>query len=267
MFTQPLSLRRDRTRRIARGFSLVELVVVMGVIATIVLTLNRSVHQVDAVAGEVMCDAKMREITGAYLAYPLDNRGRLVFGYPDDNHTEAYVRRGAGDDAIRNGRLYDYIKDVDAWRCNADPNPAGNKRNYAIVAPMYGERYDVTDLELDPWAQAGVDHLSGVVNDSKQMVFVEEWDSRGWIVGSWMMKVGDANAYEWIDYTSNFHGDSPNFSFADGHVESHQFTDSDTIEAANKDRFFMYDVGNDDWEWCRVRYRQVQAAKGISLWQ
>ena len=94
---------------------------------------------------------------------------------------------------------------------------------------------------------------------------MEESDSRGWNMGSYVKYCGKSEWYRWIDYVSIWHGPKSNLAFADGHVEHWQWTDPNTIQNAIDKRFFLYDAGNEDWIRMRRAYRQIMEQPGIPL--
>ena len=93
---------------------------------------------------------------------------------------------------------------------------------------------------------------------AKSMVFIEEADPRGYNNGTWVM-----DQTGWVDPFAIFHGTSSTFSFADGHVESHKWTDPQTIKAAtdsaNGQSSFYWPGGNRNnrdfvWTWDHYRF-------------
>jgi len=62
------------------------------------------------------------------------------------------------------------------------------------------------------------------------MVFLENADTRGWLIGSWIMNI---NPPQWTgDRVAIWHGKQSNMSFADGHAEKHRWLDTLTIDSA-----------------------------------
>jgi hypothetical protein len=93
------------------------------------------------------------------------------------------------------------------------------------------------------------------------MVFVEEADSRGYNMGTWVINTSPPG---WVDPFTIFHGQVSTFGFQDGHSESHKWLDGATIKAARdsgagKDSFYWAGgtARNPDFRWVWDRYRYV----------
>jgi len=98
-------------------------------------------------------------------------------------------------------------------------------------------------------------------NSSMTMVFIEEADSRSYNNGTWALNTSPPG---WVDTFAVFHGENSSFSFADGHTESHKWTDGLLIKAAkdsaNGIASFYWSTGgnpsaNRDFRWIYDRYR------------
>lgn len=233
------------------GFTLVELLVVVTIIILLLALMAPALGRALETSMIAVCQSNQRQMITGYIAFTQDNLGELVYGLPHNSRRDAFVKRGAGYDPIKQGALYSYIPELDAWRCPADPN--GNERSYVPVAPLHGESWNGK-------TQKGTRRLSGIVNYARQIVWAEESDRRGWNIGSWMMYANYNKQWNWIDYVGLFHmnqgGDS--YTFADGHVEYWEWTDRNTIKAGIDGDFYMYDPNNPDWQRLRRHYRVMQ---------
>lgn len=233
-----------------RGFTLVELLVVISIIAVLIAMLMPSLGSARDSGMHAVCLSAKRQMMIGYTSFSTDYNGRLMVGVPSNN-AEAFVRPGNTKDAIRNGALYEYVEDIEVYQCPEDPY--GNHRSYSIVGVLRGEGWTGT-------GQLGTDKITDVVSPEAQMVFIEESDHRGWNVGSWLMRVQNGTQGRFVDYVSLFHyqGIADNISFLDGHVETKIWDDPDTIRANKNKQFFLNDPGNVDWDWLRPRYRQLR---------
>jgi hypothetical protein len=149
---------------------------------------------------------------------------------------------------IRKGLLFPYVGSVDAYHCPADRSkqlfasaPAGQYgsfwNSYSITGLMNGERSKETYLLYNPTATSGWDvnavtKLSEVTSPGMRVVFLENADPRGWIMGSWLMNY---TAPSWNDPFAIWHGTNYPMSplgFADGHAENHRWVDKTTWQNA-----------------------------------
>ena len=212
--------------RYGRGFSLIELLVVVGIIAILIAVLMPALGRARETARRVNCMSNMRQLTTAWLAYAQANKGRLV---PAENGIDAWADHGNTDDAARRGLLYPWVPDPRVYRCPNDP-VRQNERTYSINTFCNGS------VVLVP---AAVNNVARIRESSRTFVFVEEFDPRGYNLGSFLL----LNAGEmWIDFPVSWHNRGACISFADGHVEYFRWKDPRT----EKVTFLSVTPGNAD---------------------
>jgi prepilin-type processing-associated H-X9-DG protein len=74
--------------------------------------------------------------------------------------------------------------------------------------------------------------LSQVQSPAQTFVFVEDCDSRGMNVGTWVVQWSTAprgdhqNSFTWVDPLPMYHGNVSTFGFLDGHAEHHRWLNS-----------------------------------------
>src|SRR5262245_51109198 len=73
-----MDLRTRVGRRHINGFTLVELLVVIGIIAVLVAMLLPALNKAKKAAKQAQCSSNMKQIATAILMYSNDNKGRLM---------------------------------------------------------------------------------------------------------------------------------------------------------------------------------------------
>ncbi len=111
------------SRHLQAGFTLVELLVVMGVIAILVAILLPAMGKAREQARELVCQSNQRQIGTAFLAFAADHQGRLPGNWYDANQPDKQHRawlRNAGEpvtNAPRHGTVWKYLNNEDVYRC------------------------------------------------------------------------------------------------------------------------------------------------------
>lgn len=222
-----------RTKR--RGFTLVELLAVIGIIAVLVGMLLPSLTKARESARRVSCASNMRQISLAWMNYATRDAGRLI----GSSTTSPWDWVSTNDVAtgITAGRLYEELKNPAVYKCPSDEVFVWS---YAMSGLLngeagYGDRPSLTKI-------------SQIRRPAEALLLVEEADFRwGYNRGSWII-TDDPNpqAYQTGgDWIALFHRKGYNVAFADAHVEYWPVSDTRTLTAtymgapiaqSNKDR-------------------------------
>ena len=236
-----------------KAFTLIELLVVVAIIALLMAMLVPALKRVKQQATGSVCLANVKGLSTSWHTYCMDSGERLVFGHvPNpgryDSNQQYWVtfpqddlgnyKGNAADvtlqyeqNGIKKGALYPYINSYDAYHCPGDKSKVQfadqypNKpwwNSYSIPGLMNGEATFWNDPKL-------VNKMSDIVNPGNKIIFLENSDPRGWIMGSWLMNY---TTPAWNDPIAIWHKDRGSLGFADGHAEMHNWLDPSTITNA-----------------------------------
>src|SRR5687767_6770489 len=152
---QGSTMRQNRLSPNRTGFTLVELLVVIGIIALLISILLPALNRAKDHANRVACMSNIRQLTTGYRMYSDDNRGWLLLGWPDGTggpqlpglrpptdfipyfighgrtggmnppltkQDNLGVVGGNTEEAIERGSLFKYAKTVKIYRCPSAPD-------------------------------------------------------------------------------------------------------------------------------------------------
>lgn len=230
-----------------RGLTLVELLIVLGVISLLLAIMFPALIRVRNQAQSTVCLQNVRTLSLAWLLYKDANNDELVGGNVGQNpHDWVQGPTGTGTfierkkEGIRQGALFRYAGEaVDVYRCPADPRKLALGqaafRSYSIAGGANGEGWQGTYVQAKKY--------SDIRHPARTYVFVEESDPRGWNKGSWVL---DLMGRTWVNPLAIWHGRTRStLGYADGHAETRHWVDRSTIEMARKQEFF-YPVPSDE---------------------
>jgi len=226
-----------------RAFTLIELLVVIAIIALLLALLMPALRLARDQAMGIICVNNLRQLSIAWVAYTVENEGKLVNGHiPRHNNTprpwwvwapqdENYnytsdSAPGVLEDKLRGikrGLLFPYTKDIKLYHCPADaridiPEQLAY-RSYSITGGLNGEAGSFGAVPIELYDE--------IRNPGSKIVFIEETDPRGWNMGSWVINPNNPNC--WVDPLAGWHNDRNSLGFADGHAEKHRWRSENTI--------------------------------------
>jgi len=218
-----------------RAFTLIELLVVIAIIALLMAILMPALNIAREQGKRSVCLSHLRQLTIGWMLYAEDNDGKIVNAnvnyLPADTWWVHWPEADASDStmddwyqAIEDGQLYPYCKNVKLYRCSNAPKKYG--LTYAIVDSMNGYcdwgDYDYTDLK--------VTNMYKIERPADRMVFLDESPPSP---GSWGIKYATE---AWWDPPPKLHNKGTTFSFADGHSDFWKWRDDRTSDITWDDR-------------------------------
>jgi prepilin-type N-terminal cleavage/methylation domain-containing protein/prepilin-type processing-associated H-X9-DG protein len=224
-----------------RGFTLLELLIVISIIAFLLSIMMPQVSKAREQAQRIKCQSDIRNLTFAWQAYSIDNRDRLCSANTGWNDMGGDNWVGDGPDvpgnliggtveAIKEGVLWRYIKAIEIYKCRTDRSEL--LRSCAISRTMNGQTCGCVNDNINPFKS-----YPTIRQPSERLVFTDATSRTGWIDGSFC-PVNDIKE-EPLKWTNRLnmnitarHDGGTNISLADGHCEYLKWKDRRTIELA-----------------------------------
>jgi prepilin-type N-terminal cleavage/methylation domain-containing protein len=110
----------------SRAFSLVELLVVIGIIAVLVAILLPSLNKAREAANRAACLSNLRQVHATFLMYALENKDQVPMGYRSDSKQfNSMIYSGTAGTFVLFGRMYEQgrFKDPRVLFCPSETDP------------------------------------------------------------------------------------------------------------------------------------------------
>ena len=204
-----------------RAFTLVELLVVIGIISILIAILLPALNKAREHARRTRCLSNMRQLTLGWHMYVQNNKGKL----PGSNtppiianrSTHHWVCEGDTEQSIKAGSLWPYVNNMEAYWC---PNDRIHyKRTYSMNSWLDGEGPAGPDGRL-------ATRMSQLKYPSSTFTFIEEMDPRGFLINSFMVIPYPSDV--WVDIPAPMHDRVGVLAFADGSARVWVWTDRST---------------------------------------
>lgn len=251
-------------RREIKGFTLIELLVVIAVIAILMAILIPVLSSAKKQATMARCLANHRNLLAGWIMYADDNDGMLIsngacYDTPSDNspwvhRPKDFAGNNLGSPApptitdtdryrgIQLGTLWQYIKDVDAYRCPGD-NRRSTRRSPRDCFRSYSISYAFGPMrEGDLTPRGGYRYyrrMQDIAGAPLYYVFVEEehnGSQYGENEGGWHLpmnggrnRLPNPGSWTFYDPLASYHLKASTFGFADGHADRRKWADKRTL--------------------------------------
>lgn len=255
--------------RLHRAFTLIQLLLVIAIIAILAALLLPALTRARQKALQTVCVSNQKQLALSLQLYAHDYNDAIV-GYANGDWTFIgggyWVAPGGMDgfettlsshtadedlgimrDVLRtNNALYPYAPNVLTYHCPSDPRTTLTPEaphdvgwafdSYSKSENVGGFLTQPATLSGDYWgAPATYTRLVSIQDPSLTFAFVEEIDCRGYNHGTWVVNWNQTGTPGfWGDALAMSHANASTFAFADGHVESHKWTDGGIINAGLK---------------------------------
>lgn len=164
---------RSSSRRIEKGFTLLELLAVIAIIVVLVALLLPALSLVRRGAQRVGCISNLHQLAVAFQAYTIDNDNTLPTGM-DNATSPSQFLAWFPPAQIKDSALCAYIA-PDLYAkilvCPADPNPEDHLNTFGAVYP-YSYAMNNT-LNLFPWSPLGFMPLRRISKPSQKALLVD----------------------------------------------------------------------------------------------
>lgn len=228
--------RSPSSRYLRRGFTLVELLTVIGIVAILLALLLPAVSRARASAGRVACMSNLRQLLHAQAMYVNESKGYLTFPNwsHDRNATHAWpvgwlyaqgkVSTPPRQEDVRAGALYPYLSDTRVYHCPLhDPgaySADGTDRltSYIMNGAVCGYG-TVGDKSAERVVWAPSYKITDWTNPSEQILWWEaEEGGRDAAVGSGSAAWNDGGSFPRENLLARRHGRGGCVGYFDAHV-------------------------------------------------
>ena len=226
---------RVTARKENTAFTLVELLVVIGIIALLISILLPALTRAKEAAAKTACMANLKQMNLAWTTYASDYKGWLIMGHPGADPVATgqipwIVPPVAGqpDTCMTNGSLWKYAgKSKGIYHCRSDLD--WHLVTYSINCFLNGENFGGT-----------VQNMGRVRHAESVFIFIEENDWRtamsttpynlgSFAVTTYPYPPASGNT-TFVDYPGSWHNNGVCLGFADGHADYWKWSD-ETVKA------------------------------------
>ncbi len=220
----------------SNGFTLVELMIIIAIVALLAALLLPGMSQAKARAQSAVCRANLKQLGAGWRAYCDDHTDSLVANkwrvvtWNDDcpegaqSSADSWVLGDATFDVhtwnIQNGSLYRFVGSTGPYHCPADRSTVSDRRPALLRTRSYSMSYYMNG---SPWKPERKTKLSEILYPDQTFVFLDEHENSindGVFFVHVPGDLGERTAgVHWMDLPANRHSQGCNLAFADGRVD------------------------------------------------
>lgn len=241
------------------GFTLIEILVVIAIIALLVALLLPALANSKAEAQKIACANNIKQLSLAWQLYADDHDDTLVNNHGINqtilqrenwvNNMQDWLTSEGNTNLalLRSGKLSPYLGDATGvFKCPSDKSIAQNGpriRSYSMNS-LVGDPGELTNKFNPQLVQFF--RSAEIPNPSHIYVFLDEHPGTindGFFMNRW-------EDYIWGNLPGSYHKEAANLSFADGHIESHRWLLDETkptIQQGAGGTFPVTDHADFDW--------------------
>jgi prepilin-type N-terminal cleavage/methylation domain-containing protein len=255
------------------GFSLVELLVVLGILAVVTALILPAVARARDSGAKARCIGNHRQVVLGWSLYAGDHRDELPWTVDDGdnvrftNWVAGHLRRP--DEQRNTALLVDprrsllaaYVTQSAIYKCPSDPTrlarsiSMNNRLNpvrvvgEVLAVGGHGTNYLIYRRQSEIGRPAAIfvtlDERHDSINEAN---FACDLSHTGSLSGS-----GPPSPYWWLDTPAAYHGRGVVLDFADGHVEQHRWREPTTLGPIGTTGFRRTTASDADIQWLQER--------------